>query len=112
MPTVLNKRVPLKQLTPGIADECLKLDIYCLLTITTDDDYQPTIHKIIHALHSRGFQSLGDVLNMNDSALNQIKGLGAKSKQYLIELLERASQQSDIILKSPYGISEKYQACN
>jgi hypothetical protein len=47
---------------------------------------------------------------MNDCALHAIKGLGDKSKQYLLELLERASEQTDVLLRSPYGISEKYRA--
>lgn len=110
MNTALHKRVPLKHFVPDIAEECWKLDLYCLLTIAADEKTKPTVYKIIRALHARGFQSLGDVLEMNDCALRTIKGLGDKSKRTLLELLELASKQTDVLLRSPYGISEKHRA--
>lgn len=110
MNTIANRRVPLKQFTPDIAEECWKLDLYCLLSLACEYDHRPLLLKVVHSLHSSGYQSLGDVLEMNEIALNKIKGMGAKSRQSLLDLLERASTHTDLLLKSPYGISEKYMA--
>ncbi|MFC3767490.1 DNA-directed RNA polymerase subunit alpha C-terminal domain-containing protein [Paenibacillus sp. GCM10012303] len=110
MNTIATRRVPLKQFIPVVAEECRKLDLYCLLSLAREDDYRPLLLKIVHTLHSSGYQSLGDVLDMNEIQLNKIKGMGDKSRQSLLDLLERASRRTDILLRSPYGISEKHKA--